>query len=302
VHTHSSKAGIIGRWAAKICGVPVIVHTIHGWSFNKYVNRFLSVLYIFLERISAEITTCLIAVSESDIAKGQCFKIGKPSQYTLIRYGVELDKFNAYTKQAQQVKAACGDDEARIVGMIACLKPQKNPLDFLRAAEIMTAKRPKTRFVLVGDGLLRPAIERFIKTHRLQGKVTLLGWRRDISEILAAMDIIVLTSLWEGLPIVLLEAMAAGKPVVAYDTDGIKEVILNNENGYLLKQGDVVGLAEKIIGLLDDQKKAEAMGARGREILSGSQHRTAVMMRSVEQLYAKLIGNITLRSINAKSR
>jgi len=288
VHTHSSKAGILGRWAAKFSQVPIIIHSVHGWSFNQNMPGYVKALYIFLERITAKITNSLIAVCKSDIVKGQRARIGNNCQYVLISYGIESAAFNPSIQACAQVRAQWGD-EGNIVGMIACLKPQKNPLDFLRMAIIVCADKPQARFVLVGDGILRPTIEQFIQAHGLQTKVILLGWRRDIPALLAAMDIVVLTSLWEGQPIALLEAMAAGKPIVAYDTDGVKEIICNNENGYVLGQGDITGLADKIIGLLSDSKQAKEMGAKGRERLIRSEHSARQMMRSIERLYANLL-------------
>ncbi len=290
VHTHSSKAGILGRWAAKIAGVPVIIHTIHGWSFNKYMSRFTRAGYIFLERITSRITTKLIAVAENDIKKGIDKGIGDARRYLLVRCGIELDIVKS-DSASMRIKESLGVDKASaLIGMIACLKPQKNPLDFIRAAAIIMGKHPKARFILVGDGILRSRIERLIEKEKLTGKVLLLGWRRDIHQLIPIFDVIVLTSLWEGLPIALLEAMAQAKPIVAYDVGGIKEILSNGVNGYLVRAGDVNGLTEKINSLLREKNLSTDMGKKGRASLERGQFTAQHMIAQIETLYAEALG------------
>ncbi|MFH1062350.1 MAG: glycosyltransferase family 4 protein [Candidatus Omnitrophota bacterium] len=282
VHTHSSKAGIIGRWAAKFAKVPIIIHTVHGWSFHEHMSKPLKALYVFLEQRAAKITSRFIIVSSSDKQKGLAHQIGTAQQYELIRYGIEISKF--YKPDSSVEKKA-----KQVVGMIACLKPQKNPLDFIKAAAIISKTNKAVEFMCVGDGCLRPKIEREIKRNALSSQLSLLGWRKDIPDLIAAMDIVVLCSLWEGLPIALLEAMAAAKPIVAYDSDGIREAVLNNKNGYLVEPGDVQGLAKKIQELLDDQLLAKTMGQTGHNLLKESEFNARQMMRKIEALYAKLL-------------
>ncbi|MFH2145977.1 MAG: glycosyltransferase family 4 protein [Candidatus Omnitrophota bacterium] len=288
VHTHSSKAGILGRWAARLAKVPVIIHTIHGWSFNNHTNVAARYLYIILERAASRVTTCFIAVSEHDIEKGLRYKIGRRSQYALIRYGVDLAQIAALSGQQLNKQDFGVPHSGKVVGMIACLKPQKNPLDFVRLAAAVLTHMPNTYFVLAGDGRLRRAMQNFICRRKLQHQVLLLGWRQDIYRIIPLFDIIVLTSLWEGLPIALLEAMANSKPIVAYDTDGVREIVRDRENGYVVAAQDVQALANRVAALLQNSSQAKQMGRRGYQLLSDNPAFWAdKMLARVEGLYQK---------------
>lgn len=294
VHTHSSKAGILGRWAAKIAGVPVIIHTIHGWSFNDYINSFLKWLYVFLERVTAAITTRFIAVSKSDINKGLFYKIGRKEQYTLIRYGIQSTEWMQATRDNILAERLGISSKDIVVGMVACLKPQKNPLDFVRLAEILIKQGyDNLKFISVGDGIIRMRMEELIKKQGLGKQVKLLGWRRDVSKIMPLFDIVVLTSLWEGAPIVLIEAMAQAKPIVAYDVDGIKEIVRDTENGYLVKAMAIEDFAEKIKTFLDDRNLIVSMGKASRELLTKtSSFQAKTMIANIEELYLELAENI----------
>ncbi len=289
VHTHSSKAGILGRWAAKLSGVPIIIHTIHGWSFNDYQGSLPKNLYIFLERITARITGFFVAVSQSDIRKGLDSGIGEKNQYALIRYGIDFSGESKSLDLADRKKIIGAGENEPVVGMIACLKPQKNPLDFIKAAAIISKSVPAVKFICAGDGLLRPKMQKFIDEQGLRGKVILLGWRRDIDALLPLFDIVVLTSLWEGLPIALLEAMACSKPIVAYGVDGVKEIIRDTENGFLIKPADIAALAEKVKFLLRDKETAKRMGKKGKYFLENSAFKTEKMIEDINALYQRQI-------------
>jgi glycosyltransferase involved in cell wall biosynthesis len=278
VHTHSSKAGILGRWAAKFAKVPVIIHTIHGWSFNDYLSLPVRALYVFLERCTAKITTFLIAVSDNDIKKGLDNKIGTKAQYKLIRYGINISDFEKAAKTQPCNKTP-------VVAMIACFKPQKNPLDFIKAADIIVKQNKNIRFLCIGDGPLRKKIQAKIEALDLQNNIKLLGWRNDVADLIEQADIIVLTSLWEGLPIALLEAMAGARPVVAYDTDGVKEAVEHEKTGYIVPKKDAWSLAEKIQLLLDNRKLCLNMGRRGYDKILNSQFKAETMIEKIENLY-----------------
>lgn len=286
VHTHSSKAGILGRWAAKSAGVPVIIHTFHGFGFHDYQNFFVKRFFIFLEQITAKITDKLVAVSEENVKKGLRYKIGKKEQYTVIHSGIKFEAFLDVNVDIEGKKKELGIDiNSRVVGMIACFKPQKAPLDFVKMAEIVTREIPDVQFLLVGDGVLRPKLEGLIKEKSLKNKVILTGWRNDVPEIINVFDIFVLTSLWEGLPRVIPEALISGKPVVATAVDGSKEIIEDGENGFLVPPRDVKAMAEKVIFLLKNKEKAEKIGKRGKELINNSSFNIDVMVKEQEKLY-----------------
>lgn len=274
VHTHSSKAGILGRWAAKLAGVPVIIHTVHGWEFYRGQNPILRSFYVFLERMTAGITDKFIAVSDYDIEEGLRERIGARQKYALVRYGIRRGDFSAADKAGASAA----------VGMIACFKPQKSPQDLIRAAALVTQQFPSVKFMLAGDGVLRNEIERLINELNLTRNVILLGWRRDIAQLLSLFDILVLTSRWEGLPIVFLEAMAAGKPVIATSVCGNSEIIKDGKNGFLVPPGDYKALSEKIALLLKDKKLRENMGRQGFEMLN-EPFEVSHMVNWIEQVY-----------------
>jgi len=289
LHTHSSKAGIIGRLAAKLAGIPVIIHTIHGWSFNDYQPPWERKFYIMLERLAAKFTDRLIVVSTTDIEKGLRERIGQLHQYQLVRCGIEIDKFSHSEVDPRQKRQELGiDPRIPLVGMIACFKPQKAPLDFIRAAKIVNRYSSPVNFLLVGDGILRPQIESLIGEGNLNSRVVLTGWRHDIPEILASIDILVLSSLWEGLPRVFLQAMAAGKPIVATAVDGAREVIVEGANGYLVPPGQPEKLAEKIMELVSHPRRAKKMGAQGRKLLDSS-FDINQMVEQLEEIYFSLL-------------
>jgi len=290
VHTHSSKAGIIGRWAAYFAGVRVIIHTVHGWSFHNYLSKPIKQFYIFLEKITAAITAGFIAVSTSDIKKALKNKIGKNNQYHLIRYGVSPPLSKANSVELLRNEFSVGADKL-CVGMIACLKPQKNPFEFIYLAEAISRKRSDVMFLSVGDGPLREKMQRLIDKKNLRERVKLCGWRRDMGNMLLLFDVAVLPSLWEGLPIALLEAMSFSRPVVAYNSDGTGEIIKQGENGYLIEPGDRGAFFEKVEFLLNNKKLRETMGANARKIFSQEVFTPNAMLKKTELLYERLLAD-----------
>ncbi|MBU3933979.1 MAG: glycosyltransferase family 4 protein [Candidatus Omnitrophica bacterium] len=288
VHTHSSKAGILGRWAAKLAGVPVVLHSVHGWGFHHRQNPLTRRLFIYLERITAKITNRLIAVSQSDIKRGLNARIGTEDKYALVRYGIPLQEFTDCQVDIKKKKEELGlKTDSKVVGMVACFKPQKAPEDFLRAAVLVKKDFPEAKFLLVGDGALRRKLEGLRKRFVLEKEVIFTGWRRDIPQILSILDVFVLTSLWEGSPIVLLEAMACALPVVATSTGGAQETIHNGSSGFIVNFGDIEAMAQRIVSLLRNTNLARKMGQEGRNLLDPS-FEVEHMVKQVDRLYQTL--------------
>jgi glycosyltransferase involved in cell wall biosynthesis len=257
VHTHSSKAGILGRLAARLAKAKIIIHTVHGWSFNDYQPFFVRRIFIALERLTAQFTHKLIVASYYDKEKGLKNRIGQEDRYKLIRYGIDYTEF-LKTEQNLKEELGIGANDL-VVGMIACFKPQKSPQDFIKAAFITSEKFPNVKFLLVGDGALRNRVKKLINKFNLQDKLILTGWRRDIPKILSTIDIFVLTSLWEGLPVSALEALVSSRPVVATNTGGIREIIFEGKNGFLVKSKDMEKLSERLTLLLKDDNLRRIM-------------------------------------------
>ncbi len=286
VHTHSSKAGILGRLAARVAKVRIILHTVHGWSFNDYQPSMVRLFFIWLERLIARFTDRLIVVSDYDKQKGLWNRIGKEDKYSLIHYGIDFSEFG--TKDQNIRKELRINTNDSVVCMVSCFKPQKSPQDFVRLAFLVKKLSPGSRFLLVGDGVLRKKIERLIRKFDLEKELILTGWRSDIPRILSGIDIFVLTSLWEGLPISVLEAMASSKPVVSTNTGGVAEVVVEGRSGFLVPPKDMNKMSERLIVLLKDKNMRESMGQNAADSLHLNFALTN-MIENSRNLYEKLI-------------
>jgi glycosyltransferase involved in cell wall biosynthesis len=286
VHTHSSKAGIVGRFAARLARVKWIIHTVHGWSFNDFQPAVWRIFFIWLERFAALWTNRFIVVSNCDRQKGVALGIGQEQQYSLIRYGIGYSEFSKKDEDTKKEWGIKKDD--LVVGMVSCLKPQKSPQDFVKVARLIHRVLPEAKFILVGDGVLRPRVQELIERLGLNGKIILTGWRRDIFRMLSVMDVFILTSLWEGLPIAALEAMSVSLPVVATNTGGIAEVVVDHKTGFLVKTHDMDSLSEKLRILLKDKRLRIQMGEQAKNSL-GADFTLPIAVKNTQDLYCSLL-------------
>ncbi len=287
VHTHSSKAGILGRWAAFAAGIRNIVHSVHGFGFHDFQNPLVKKIFIFLEKISAKISSQIIFVSQTDFTRAVQLGICRPEgQGRVIRSGIDLKQFwrdqNALTKH----RKAIAGKSFPLVGMIACFKPQKSPLDFLYMASRVSRVFPEARFIMVGDGEMRPLIQHLAKELSLQDRLILTGWRKDVMELLPEFDVLVLTSLWEGLPRVLVEATALGIPIVATNINGNHEIIRQGVNGHLVPPRNPSIMAGKVISLLQNPGQLSYTEKNRRSLLHGFDIDS--MVEQQEHMYQKL--------------
>lgn len=296
VHTHSSKAGILGRLAAAAAGVPVVVHTIHGWGFHAGQSAAAFHLYVTLEKIAARATTAFVAVSRANVQQGEKLGILKGRQVRLIRCGIRLREFHP-RENGGRSDSASSAAEPVTVGMVACLKPQKIPLDFVRVAGEVIRTEPRTRFVLVGDGELRPEVESAVRSGGLEGNVVLAGWRRDVPDLMRSFDLLLHTSGWEGLPVVFPEAMATGLPIVATRVDGAPEAVEEGVNGRLFEPGDITGMAGAVLALVRDPGLRRRMGRAALE--RAKDWDIDEMVGAHEDLYDELLGRPSPRRIRS---
>jgi len=268
VHTHSSKAGILGRWAAWLAGVPNIFHTAHGFGFNDFQRPSVRNLYIWLEKITGRISTKLVVVSYANADKGEKNGVFKRGDWILCRDAISVDQFmQRGPGRTQLAKWGVDDGSGKvIVGMIACFKPQKSPEDFIEVAAQVLKKTDRAHFLMAGDGELRASVEERILRHGIGRHVTLLGWQdeQEMPEVYRNLDIVVLTSLWEGLPCVFSEAMACELPIVATNVDGAREAIMDGDNGFLHEPHDVDAMAESVLRLVNEPETRRRMGERGK--------------------------------------
>ncbi|TAL11327.1 MAG: glycosyltransferase family 1 protein [Nitrospirae bacterium] len=290
VHTHSSKAGILGRWAAWLARVPIIIHTVHGFGITSEQPWWLRRLLIGAEWLTGLITTHWLAVSLADIDSGIRWGLFRGGNITLIRPGIDIASFHRLfpSSDRDRLREELGVEPGHLlVGTVSCLKPQKAPHDFVDVAAHVCACMPAARFVLVGDGELRAGVEAHIRSSKLEGRVTIVGWRRDIPALMRAFDVFLLTSHWEGLPQVLLEARASGLPVVATKTGGASETVNDGYNGWLCAVGDVKGLAARVLGILLDVDERTRFSRNAGDIPSEFLNLTALRKR--EALYDTLL-------------
>src|SRR5262245_11880037 len=266
VHTHSSKAGILGRWAARLAGVPFIFHTAHGFGFNDFQRPAVRKFYVWLERVTTRITTKLVVVSYANAERGEKSGVFQRGDWILCRDAISVDQFIQPGPRRTRLRDWGIPEDRIVVGMVACFKPQKSPVDFVDVAAQVLQKRQDVHFVMAGDGELRPEVEARIKETGIASHVTLLGWQNeaDMPETYRNLDIVVLTSLWEGLPCVFSEAMAGELPIVATNVDGAREAIVDGENGYLHQPHDIEGMATSVLKLLADPKLRREMGRKGK--------------------------------------
>jgi glycosyltransferase involved in cell wall biosynthesis len=290
VHTHSSKAGVIGRLAARRAGVPAIVHTVHGWSFNATQPVALQRFYAAIERRLARFTDRLVVVSSLNREKGLSLGIGDPARYQVIHSGIDIADYGQPVNPREQVRAELGyGEEEFVVGAVACLKHQKAPLDFVKTAVIAIRREPRLRFFIAGDGPMRQSVEKAIQDAGLEEKIHLLGWRHDVVDLFHAMDVFLLTSLFEGLPRAVLQSMAAGTPVVATAVDGTPEVVLDGETGLLVPPGSPGEAAEAVLRVAADEEFAGALVFAASERL-GEKFEIRSMVHELDDLYDRLLG------------
>ena len=267
VHTHSSKAGILGREAARRAGVRGVVHTAYGWSFHQFQNPVAGALFRFLERRAARTTSRLVAVSDAVRNQGIEAAVGRPDQYTTILNAVDLGRFLSIrpARGTVPIREKLGlPDGAPIVAMIGNFKKQKAPEDFVAVAARVAGRAQGAHFVFVGDGVRRSEIEERAASSGFADRIHFVGWRGDVDEILAETSVVLQTSLWEGLPMSVLQAMAAARPVVATEVDGTKEAVSDGTTGFLCPPRDIAKLSDRVLSLLEDVGLARQMGEAGR--------------------------------------
>jgi glycosyltransferase involved in cell wall biosynthesis len=288
VHTHSSKAGIIGRWAAHRAKVPAVVHTIHGLAFTASTSRMVNSVYEMLERQAAPITHKIVCVADAMRDQSLAAGIGRREQYVTVHSGMNTKPFIDPPVPRDEMRRQLGSEPQHIVvGTIARLFDLKGHDDLLDLAPEFCRRFPNLRFMWVGDGSLRPAFERRIAEMNLNDRFILTGLvpPSRVPELTNAMDIVVHPSRREGLARAIVQGQLARCPVIAYDIDGNREGLVQGETGYALPPFDQKQLAEKLAMLLEDEPRRRAMGEAGRTFAL-SRFDAKVMVDGLERVYA----------------
>lgn len=290
VHTHMSKAGVLGRLAASLEQTPCVIHSVRGWSFYSGGSGLRRRAFIALERFSARRTDKMLAVSPRQIADGLEAGIGSPGDYLVVRSGIDLGQFRAAVGDADATRRdLCIPPGPPVVGTVMALVEQKAPLDFVAAAAEVLRAQPDAHFLVVGDGPLRGQMREAVKEKGVGESIHLVGHSADVPRLLGAMDVFLLTSRWEGTPRVILEAMAAGVPVVATDVGGVGEIVEHEQSGLLAAPGDVEALGRHVVSLLENPARARELSRHARRNVAAEFDISTVADRH-EQLYAELLG------------
>jgi glycosyltransferase involved in cell wall biosynthesis len=271
VETHTAKAGAVGRLAAYLTGLagppaPAIMHVFHGHVFHSYFGPVKTRAFITIERALARITDRIITISPAqyrDIT--ETYRIARPEKTVVVPLGLKLQPFaRARQTSVGQFRRAFGlPSDAPLVGFVGRLAPVKNPNLFIEAARLTLQQTPETYFALVGDGKLRPELERRVEALGLTKHVVFTGWQEDMPATYADLDVMALTSLNEGTPVTVIEALAAGVPVVATAVGGVPDVVTDRRTGLLVPSGDIEAVAQGMLKLLRNPEYARHLAREG---------------------------------------
>jgi glycosyltransferase involved in cell wall biosynthesis len=284
VHTHGSKAGVLGRLAARIRRVPAVIHTVHGFPVHEYMPRLQRHLLLALERVAARCADRIVCVCDANVAEALHLRIARPEQVRVVVSGVPSDQVRSGS--GERVRRELGiPDGAPVVGTITRLMEQKAPLDFVAAARRVIEADPRVHVVMVGDGPLR---ERVAAAAAGIPRLHLLGFRNDVPAVLAMLDVVAFSSLWEGLGRALTEAVLAGKPVAATAVNGVPDLVVDGETGYLTPAGRPDELADRILDVLARPDRGAEMGAAGANRVVG-RYDVDEMVAGLDQLYQELL-------------
>ncbi|MCX8082765.1 MAG: glycosyltransferase family 4 protein [bacterium] len=292
VHTHSAKAGILGRIAAKIAHrSTVVIHTIHGPSFYDYQPFLQNFLYITAEKIASFFTDKFICVGEIMKERYLSAGIGNQSRYVVIYSGFDIKPYLEAEKSREESRRKLGIKEnEKVIGMVGRLFYLKGQEYLIKAFADIVKEYPDVKLLLVGDGILRKQLEDYAREKGILSKVIFTGLvpPEEIPEYIAVMDILAHTSLREGLPKAVAQGFAGGRPVVAFDVDGAKELVINDKTGYLIPPKDIVMLREKLLFLLKNSEISYKMGNAGRKIVQ-ELFPVEKMVDRIEKLYMELL-------------
>ncbi len=298
VHTHSGKAGLLGRLAARIAGVPHIVHTIHGPSFGPFQGAVPNSCFQLAERIAGTFTGRFIGVAEAMCRQYSDAGIGSPDRYEKVFSGFDIDPFlNA--KNEESLRSRWGlSKEDFVIGKIGRLFELKGHDDLFAAAPGVMKENPRAKLLLVGGGEWRDRFERMAIESGIADRVIFTGLVRpeEVAPLLGIMDVVVHLSRREGLPRVLPQALAAGKPIVAMDSDGAREVCLDGDTGFLIRIGAIDDLVDRITRLASDPILRKEMGKRGRRFVE-TEFKVSTMVDRIIEVYRRMAVGRSVSSV-----
>ena len=295
VHTHTAKAGMLGRLAAKLAGVPILVHTFHGHVFHSYFSPLKTRVFLWIERMLGTWSDAIITVSPKQREEILSYGIGDPEKVRVIGLGLELQPFVNGDGERGTLRRELGlAPDTPLIGIVGRLVPVKGHCYFLEAAQNVLQRDATAHFVIVGDGELRTELEQYAKDLRIVSHVHFLGFRPNSPEIFVDLDLIALSSLNEGTPVTVIEAMASGKPVVATQVGGVGDLVQHERNGLLVPPKDSIALAEGMLRILSlSAEERIHMGENGRASVYPKYHITT-LVRNIEALYTTLLARLNI--------
>ena len=264
VHTHAAKAGFVGRVAAWLAGVPVIVHTFHGHVFRGYFSPNKTQFFIILERLTARISDTIITLSDGlrrELAEE--YRITRKGRITVLPLGLDLGTFTQTGRKAGVFRKEFGiAADAPLIGIVGRITPIKNHPLFLNAAVLILKQLPNARFVIVGDGEMRAETEALVDQLGLRDAVIFAGWQKDVAHIYSDLDVMVISSINEGTPVTVIEALAGGCPVVATAVGGLPDLLDHGKLGRLVNDQSPESLSKALLEILaspPDGREAQAL-------------------------------------------
>ncbi len=295
VHTHTAKAGAVGRAAALLCGVPVVVHTFHGHVLRGYFSPAKTRVFRQIERFLGQRSSALVAVSPKVREELLALGVGQTDRLHVVPLGLDLERFRTYDEPRAEARAALGlPEDAFVTSIVARLAPIKAHEVFLDAARRFAEVHPRAMFLVVGDGERGDELKAEVARLALGDRIRFLGWRADLERIYRASDAVALTSRNEGSPVALIEAMAAGCPVVSTRVGGVPDVVTHGETGLLVEMDDAAGLAEALRRLACDRALAARLGAAGQASVI-ERYGASRLLRDVDALYQTLLDEAGVR-------
>ena len=288
IHTHSSKAGVLGRWAAYFTKIPIIIHTVHGNSFHPNQSWLKKEFYRWSEKITSQITTKLIPVGY--VVADEIIEAGVASRdkLSVIHSGINFEKFDkAFDSKAIRAGIGISPDNF-VVGTVGSLVPCKGHHYLIEAIATVHSIIPNVHLILVGDGPLRGELEQHGYNLNIANNISFLGYRDDVPELLSIMDVFVISSLWEGVGRALTEAMYMERPVVGTAVNGVPELIKHNVNGLLVPSKNSQALAKAILTLIQNRDKAKIFGERAKKHVY-PEFSVELMVQRIHELYQQLL-------------
>ena len=295
VHTHTAKAGLLGRVAARLAGVPIVVHTFHGHVLHGYYGPARNWLLRRMEQSLAWLSDRLVTVSDQVKRDLVDYGVARANKITVIPLGLDLEPFLEARSRRGEFRREMGlAAETKLIGIVGRIFPIKNHALFIESAARIAALDGAARFVVVGDGTLRPALEDQARQLGIAERVLFTGWRVDLPRIYADLDVLVVSSNNEGTPLSAIEAMATSCPVVATRVGGIPDIITDEVNGRLVLPGDAEGIANAVIDLLSDSGKALRIGANAK-IVARQRFDVKRLINDMDSLYRELLDEKAIR-------